>query len=324
MQRSGRQSGGVEWQMHESRCSGCCLDVPGEVLLDEGGRDSLLKERDWGSPSAERDGMAMPSGGPALARALEGRIAMQGPLYQQLGHEASGRPSAPWWQTHIGLVTIAVALPVGLLLVFLRRDQEAAATTTPGLVQYTTAAPGDPCSMGPCSHEFYMYRAQSENNYAMQNVNTASLAGVMWYLHNEIVQSVPRKYDVSRIMRLKMTMKNPQAWWDAHHTQFGQYVAFDQAKCTVPNCQDIWDTYGAVIGCQAPNPDVANYRSFHQTILRCDNGHCDAPIWYSLPGPCPSMYFGQKTPACIDQFPGGFCFSSYNETTGLGTRTIGK
>jgi len=244
------------------------------------------------------------------------------PMYQHLGHEAMMPPSVPWWQTNNGLLAILGAVAIGLIVYAVRMKNIATtATSSTTFMQYSTsAAVADQCDFGPCLREFYMYRAQSENNYPMQNVNAASLAGVMWYLHNEIVQSIPRKYDVTRIMRLKVTMRNPQAWWDAHQAQFGQYVAFDQAMCTVPDCQNIWDTYGAVVGCQAPNPDVANYTADHQTSLRCDNGHCNSPLWYSLPGPCPSMYYGQKTQECIDESPGGFCFSSYNETTGLGDK----
>merc|ERR1712050_274241 len=77
----------------------------------------------------------------------------------------------------------------------------------------------DVCSTGPCLQEFYMYRAQSDEAYPMENVNTGNLAGVLWYLHNEIVQSTPRKYDVTRVLRLKVTMKNTQELWAAHQSQ---------------------------------------------------------------------------------------------------------
>merc|ERR1719229_1833734 len=41
-------------------------------------------------------------------------------------------------------------------------------------------------------YEFYMYRACDDKDWPLENVNTGNLAGVLWYLHNEVVESVPR------------------------------------------------------------------------------------------------------------------------------------
>jgi len=230
----------------------------------------------------------------------------------------------------LGFGALLLLVPVAFFLVMtkLHRGSYAPATAPAATPAYSAAAGAtyqeqlrsDPCDAGPCRREFYMYRAQSDVNYPMQNVNTASLAGVMWYLHNEIVQSVPRKYDVTRVMRLKVTMMNTQEWWTTHQSQFGAYVAFDMGHCTVPNCQHIWDTYGYIVGCQAPNTGVANYRADRRTMKECNVGRCHAPIWYSLPGACPQMRYDMKTPFCKQNYPGGFAFASYNETTGLGRR----
>lgn len=163
-----------------------------------------------------------------------------------------------------------------------------------------------------------MYRAQSDAEYPMQNVNAANLAGVMWYLHNEIVESTPRKYGVTRVLRLKVTMMNTAELWFAHQAQFGPFVAFDQARCTVPNCANIWYELGYVVGCQATQIEVANYTAAYQTAKHCVGLQCNSPIWYSLPGACPDLYLTDKTQACMAMEPGGYCFSSYDTSVGLG------
>jgi len=132
-----------------------------------------------------------------------------------------------------------------------------------------------------------MYRAQSDENYPMQNVNTADLAGVLWYLHNEVVTLCPRKYNITRILRLKVTVKLPTIG----------YVAFDSGQCTVPFCEKLWDQRGFKVGCQVVPYGVA-FGSGHTGIP----GH-----WYSLPGPCPSQPRWRKTRACEVAEPGGAC-----------------
>jgi len=75
---------------------------------------------------------------------------------------------------------------------------------------------------------------------------------------------------------------------------FDNFVAFDKAKCTVPGCPQLhWNPYGYVVGC-SPN----------------DNTRVSlpgAPVWYSLPGTCPSKYYFQKTAECNAAEPGGLC-----------------
>eukprot|EP00443_Scrippsiella_acuminata_P048635 CAMPEP_0115210618 /NCGR_PEP_ID=MMETSP0270-20121206/22340_1 /TAXON_ID=71861 /ORGANISM="Scrippsiella trochoidea, Strain CCMP3099" /LENGTH=594 /DNA_ID=CAMNT_0002624279 /DNA_START=60 /DNA_END=1844 /DNA_ORIENTATION=+ len=112
---------------------------------------------------------------------------------------------------------------------------------------------------GPSQMTFYMYRAQSDDEYLPENVNAADLAGLMWYLHNEVVPSVPRKFGVTRILRYMVTMQNTQEFYGTYPKQFGPFVAFDSAKCTAPHCDSIWKKYGFVIGCQNLDRYVANY-----------------------------------------------------------------
>lgn len=150
----------------------------------------------------------------------------------------------------------------------------------------------------PAELTFYMYRAQSDADYPLQNVNAANLPGVMWYLHNEIVVTTPRKYGVTRVLRFKITMKNTQELFNATRLSFGPFVAFDSAQCTVPGCSDIWRNYGYVVGCQKLDPALHRYMS--------PSTH-RAGAWYSLPGPCPSEKYDSKSQQCSTLMPGGSC-----------------
>lgn len=149
---------------------------------------------------------------------------------------------------------------------------------------------------------FYMYRAQSSAEYAEETINAADLSGVLWYLHNEIVVTTPRKYGVMRILRLRVTMLNTMAVVQATRGQFGPFVAFDRGKCTTVNCSSNWDNYGFIVGCQVLGADVSKYLD-----VPCSSSTCHAGYWYSLPGPCPSEVLGSKSPACRREFPGGSC-----------------
>lgn len=161
----------------------------------------------------------------------------------------------------------------------------------------------------------------------MENLNTADLAGVLWYLHNEVVSSTPRKYKVDRIRRYKVTVKNTWEFWNTHKRQFGAFVAFDAGRCTTPVCQDIYHQYGFIVGCQVVDSSVAAYYSKKQTNWNCAEGEdkCRSPLWYSMPGPCPSMGMTNdhikpntanldvnvdKTAECLRRMPGGHCQSA--------------
>jgi len=164
---------------------------------------------------------------------------------------------------------------------------------------------------------FYMYRAQSDEDYAMQNVNLGDLPGVMWYLHNEIIVSQPRKYNVTRLMRFRVTMKTTrESYASVGQKQFGQFTAFDSGMCTVPDCGQIFQKYGYVVGCQNTDSSqgLGNYVS--QTSIPCTPPNCKEGTWYSMPGPCPSYYYGQRPDYCNVTEPGGQCQFLYGEGGG--------
>jgi len=147
--------------------------------------------------------------------------------------------------------------------------------------------PPDPVGPKPKERVVYMYRAQSDAEYPLENVNAADLLGVLWYLHNEVVPYCPRKYDITRILRLKVTLRNPMM----------PYVAFDYGQCTMPHCGRLWREHGFAVGCQ----NVAYGADL-------DRGRAGLPgHWYSLPGPCPSQDRKHKDASCRLAEPGGAC-----------------
>jgi hypothetical protein len=94
-------------------------------------------------------------------------------------------------------------------------------------------------------------------------------------------------------------MKNPTEVFNhqnqlgqENNRQFGHFVQFDKGKCTAPGpafpngtiserCADWWDTYGYMVGCQTQSAEEPQkYKSAFSS-----------PIWYSLPGRCPSLEF---------------------------------
>merc|ERR1719333_962162 len=52
-------------------------------------------------------------------------------------------------------------------------------------------------------YTFYMYRVTGAKDWPIENVNAASLGGVLWYLHNEVIVERPRKFGITRIRRFK-------------------------------------------------------------------------------------------------------------------------
>ncbi|CAK9115957.1 unnamed protein product [Durusdinium trenchii] len=164
------------------------------------------------------------------------------------------------------------------------------------------------------SMTFYMYRAQSDYCYAMENVNLGDLAGVMWYLHKEVVASVPRKYNVTRILRYLVTVKNPKETFEhkqylfngeTHGKQFGPFGAFDQARCTATHCESELKEFGNAVGCQAVETGYYNYKR-QAPVDYCDppdSPECISGTWYSLIGDCPLESLYKKTEDCKQQHP---------------------
>lgn len=171
----------------------------------------------------------------------------------------------------------------------------------------------------PVSMTFYMYRAQSDYCYHMENVNLGDLAGVMWYLHKEVIASVPRKYNVTRILRYLVTVKNPretfnheQYLFNAGETngkQFGPFGAFDNARCTATHCRDELQEFGNAVGCQAVETGYYNYQR-QAPVNYCepeDSPECVSGTWYSLVGACPLESLYKKTDECKQQYPSPRC-----------------
>jgi len=179
--------------------------------------------------------------------------------------------------------------------------------TTPGIgddetVHYPLETEANKCGQKKMS--FYMYRAQDNKEYELINFNAADLAGVLWYLHHEVVVVCPRKFNVTRIRRIKVTMQNTCKLKQLEGSQFGPYVSFDSGRCTIGGCQHFWDSYGFVVGCQHIPYNQGMWGAYctPQADGKCHRGH-----WYSFPGPCPTGTRYYKSPECLAANPGGNC-----------------
>jgi len=168
--------------------------------------------------------------------------------------------------------------------------------TTAGCAIGTVDSGNGECVKPPIPQilSFYIYRAKSRQMYQDTNVNGGNLAGVMWYIHNEVMDSsCPRKFEIDRIVRYKLTMKATQALYDKYKINFDLYRQFDKGKCTHAQCEQTFEEIGYAVGCIKNDVNVANYTP--------------SPVWYDLPGPCPSKEWDQKTEVCMNNEPGGEC-----------------
>ncbi|CAJ1438141.1 unnamed protein product [Effrenium voratum] len=147
--------------------------------------------------------------------------------------------------------------------------------------------------------EFYVYRAMSDSSYPLENVNAANAAGVMWYLHNEVIIWTPRKFGITRIVRFKVQYKAPEPLHEKG-MNFGVRYAFDSGKCTGPgDCSSDYGKYGYFVGCNL----VYNF----PTNQFKDAKYYGDPTWYAFPGPCYTNTYRNHDDMCVQSKPGGAC-----------------
>eukprot|EP00929_Paragymnodinium_shiwhaense_P012630 TRINITY_DN12001_c0_g1_i1.p1 TRINITY_DN12001_c0_g1~~TRINITY_DN12001_c0_g1_i1.p1 ORF type:complete len:697 (+),score=130.89 TRINITY_DN12001_c0_g1_i1:24-2114(+) len=180
---------------------------------------------------------------------------------------------------------------------------------------------------------FYMYRAQSEPGedgyYPVENVNLGTMGGVLWYLHNEIIQTCSgaggiggsrvggtgvwgdRKFQISRIRRVKISMKATQPLLDKG-MNWGPLCSYDAGECTGPHrgtywsgvgsgwgSKNEWDEYGFILGCGRVG--LWPHQHWHSGWKYPD------AFWYSVAGPCPAVQYGKRWDTCTLEMPGGKC-----------------
>merc|ERR1712232_1043728 len=91
-----------------------------------------------------------------------------------------------------------------------------------------------------------------------------------------------------------MTVKNTVALYTpAPHAQFGPYSNFMNGQCMAASCDTNFKSYGYTVGCQVISTGIDNYEP--------------PPVFYSIPGSCPSQPWSQKTSSCKAANPGGQC-----------------
>merc|ERR1711988_1386009 len=124
-----------------------------------------------------------------------------------------------------------------------------------------------------------MYRSQApaeDKSYPLENVNTASLGGAMWYLHNEIIQDCwwegktgHRKFKKTRIVRFKVSVKATQPLLD-RGMNYGVKCSEDSGACTGPSKQKDFDQFGYYVGCdylgEYPHQDFQSGKRYPSAI----------------------------------------------------------
>lgn len=134
---------------------------------------------------------------------------------------------------------------------------------------------------------FLVYRAaSSQDKYAtvLANSNAADRAGVLSYIHSEVVpedmrfkenrDGYTRKFNIDSIMIFNVTVYNPKDTWLTPKIPLSPYVAFDAGKCNPqdPGC-DAYQTKGWTVGYQVQQ---GNIRAKYSNDLLSN-------YWYSFP-----------------------------------------
>ncbi|CAK0827806.1 unnamed protein product, partial [Prorocentrum cordatum] len=136
-------------------------------------------------------------------------------------------------------------------------------------------------------YTFFGYRAvSSDDKFKFENVNIGNLAGVMWYLHNEVVVETPNKFGISRIVRARFRVTAPIELVSVG-MHFGVRFAYDAGMCNGAgqeewqgngSCDPFYKKYGYFVGC-----NNLNSYPFPMPSQGYPN-HYPGARWYSLPG----------------------------------------
>lgn len=178
---------------------------------------------------------------------------------------------------------------------------------------------------------FYMYRAQSDQNYAPENQNMGNLGGVLWYLQNEIIWHRDRLGTYTkrsgsaktRIERWRVQTRAPEELF-MRGMNFGVVNVYDFGQCTGPfKCENL-KFYGPTVGCESwtrhADFGTKSWRwrgnTFpHQMWIPKKNekypkrhyNHYPGALWYSLPGACSAKKVWAKDKLCEQREPSGAC-----------------
>ncbi|CAK0843080.1 unnamed protein product [Prorocentrum cordatum] len=136
-------------------------------------------------------------------------------------------------------------------------------------------------------YTFLGYRAvSSDDKFQLKNVNIGNLAGVMWYLHNEVVVETPNKFGISRIVRARFRVTAPDKLLSIG-MHFGVRFSYDAGMCNgfgvgqdlqgKGSCDPFYKKYGFFVGC-----NYLNHFPFPMPSQGYPN-HYRGARWYSLP-----------------------------------------
>jgi len=202
-----------------------------------------------------------------------------------------------------------------------KSNQEAAGSLWSGKPE-TKAAEPPWASVKGCPEapllDFYMYRAQTDENYSPVNQDMANIGGMLWYLHNEIIwhhwirvgsfSSTPK----TRLEQWRVKVRPTCQLWSTG-MNFGVVNTYDLGECTGPfKCQNL-KHYGPTVGCETWDIGKDNHYPHEEWYRRVKYPHA---AWYSLPGACASKKFWGKDKKCAWREPSGACPEGIEEPTG--------